>query len=313
MFVRWRTGRADGGAELAGVLGESAASRHRCPARLHAEVLGWRLPAPLSRAVAFVDGSSFLVCGGLLDGDRSTAQVMQVSPAGGIVRPVGTLALAVHDAAGATLAGQRLVVGGGGAHEVATVQTCPTSGRGRTIGQLPTPSSDLVTVTSAAHSAYVVGGYDGQTAQANVLATADGVRFRVAGRLRVGVRYAAAVLGPSVLWVLGGDVARRATATVQRVDLRTGAVSVGPSLPMPLSHASVIYLGGAPYLVGGRTRDGAATATVWRIDPATGRLTRAGQLPAPVADAAAVSFGDTAYLIGGEGSRRVATVVRLRF
>jgi hypothetical protein len=137
------------------------------------------------------------------------------------------------------------------------------------------------------------------------------VHFRVFAHLRVAVRYAAAVLGPDALWVFGGDVNRRATANVQRVDLRTGTVTSAASLPSALAHASVVVIDGVPYLAGGRTSSGAATATIWRVDPRSGAVHRAGVLPAAVSDAGAVSRGATAFLIGGEDASRRSTVIEL--
>jgi hypothetical protein len=278
---------------------------------LDVHLLSLHLPEALSRSVVFDDGHSLLVCGGLTNGDHSVAQIWRVTPSTESVRAVGTLDVAVHDAAGALVSGRRVVIGGGGAHEVDVVQTCPTAGAGRAVGRLPTPSSDLVTAATSART-YVVGGYDGTRAQNAVLATDDGVHFRVLGHLRVGVRYAAAVVGPDALWVFGGDVNRRPTAMVQRVDLHTGAVTVATSMPGALSHASVVELDGVVYLAGGRTASGAATATIWRVDTRTGTVRRAGELPAAFSDAGAASAGATAYLIGGEGAQRWTTVVELR-
>jgi len=278
---------------------------------LTAQVLPVHVPVPLSRSVVFADGGSLLVCGGLTNGDHSAGRVWRLTPSNRSVRAVGTLAVAVHDASGAVVSGQRVVFGGGAAHEVDVVQTCPTTGSGHTVGRLPAPSSDLVSAASSAQ-AYLVGGYDGTRAETAVLATTDGVHFRVLAHLRVGVRYAAAVLGPDALWVYGGDVDKRATSTVQRVDLRTAVVTLPARMPDALSHASVVVVDGVPYLAGGRMRSGAATATIWRVDLRTGALRRAGALPAPVSDAGAASTGATAYLIGGEAAQRRTTVVELR-
>jgi hypothetical protein len=278
---------------------------------LVAQVLSMRLPGPLSRSVVFADGRSLLICGGLANGDRSVSQVLRATPSDGAIAPVGALTVAVHDAAGAVLSGRRVVVGGGAAHEVNVVQTCPTAGLGHAVGRLPVPSSDLVTAESE-QRAYAVGGYDGTRAETAVLATTDGVHFHLLGHLEVGVRYAAAVIGPDALWVFGGDVNRRATATVQRVNLSNGKVTRARPLPSALSHASVVVVDGVPYLAGGRTSSGAASSTIWQVDARTGVLTRVGRLPEALSDAGAASLGSVGYLVGGENSGRLTTVVQLR-
>jgi hypothetical protein len=77
------------------------------------------------------------------------------------------------------------------------------------------------------------------------------------------------------------------------------------TLQFAVAHAALASLGGALYLVGGRSSAGAGLSTVLRIDPTTGRVSRAGRLPRPLQDPAAVTVGSTIAVLGGSGSRAV--------
>jgi hypothetical protein len=269
--------------------------------------------------VVFAAGSRLLVAGGLLDGDVSTAQVLTVDPSSGAVRRTGSLASAVHDAAGAEVAGERLVIGGGAATTIGTVQSLGSGGGpARVVGALPTPRSDL-TAAVGGKVGYVVGGYDGTGLPAAVLATTDGQHFHSVATLPVPVRYAATAIAGGALWVVGGrsDAAGNSvTAAVQRVDLATGRASVVARLPHPLSDAVAVTVDGAVLVCGG-DRDGTtATAEVLRLDTSTGHVRSAGRLAYPVADAGATVLGpagsQVAYLLGGEAAVRTARVQSLR-
>jgi len=111
--------------------------------------------------------------------------------------------------------------------------------------------------------------------------------------------------------VFGGQRGGHAVDTSQRLDPASGRPSVAGQLPVPLSEAAAVTLGGTIYLLGGRTQGG-PTAAIWRFDPLTGATSRAGSLPYAVADAGVALIGDTAYLVGGEGSRTVDSTVIVR-
>ena len=87
------------------------------------------------------------------------------------------------------LGGRLLVLGGGTATSVPTVQAFSPGTQAAVVGQLTRARSDSNGV-SAGPVGYVVGGYDGTTVDPQVLATTDGRHFRVVARLPVPVRYA---------------------------------------------------------------------------------------------------------------------------
>ncbi|MEA2620959.1 MAG: hypothetical protein QOC97_1732, partial [Chloroflexota bacterium] len=68
-------------------------------------VLKWHLDTALSRAVAFADGGTIVVAGGLTAAG-TTGVVRQIDPATGRVSRSGTLIRSVHDAAGAVVGGR---------------------------------------------------------------------------------------------------------------------------------------------------------------------------------------------------------------
>ena len=235
-----------------------------------------------------------------------------LDPVTGATRAAGRLAQATHDAAGLLLGGRAFVLGGGTASSVATVQALVPGGQAAVTGALSQARSDSTGV-SAGPVGYVVGGYDGTRWNPRVLATRDGQHFRVAARLAVPVRYAAAAVAGGRIWVFGGQTAAGPTDVIQRIDPATGAAAVAGHLPRPVQGATVIGLQGRIYLAGGVTAQG-TSATVYRFDPVTARVSVAGELPVPVGYAGEAATGGDGYLVGGEDHGRpvpAVTVFRL--
>ena len=109
-----------------------------------------------------------------------------------------------HDSAGATLAGRALVFGGGTAAPSAEVQRFVTGGRVLSSGSLPEARADAAAVTIGAR-AFVIGGYDGSSLDAEVLSTTDGLHFSPVAALPVPVRYPAAAVLDGRIYVFGGE------------------------------------------------------------------------------------------------------------
>ena len=290
-----------------------AASPTRRPVRLRVGRTRWRLPEPVAReaVVPGADGTSVVVAGGLLAGDRSTGRAYSLDLRRGAVTSLPDLGTAVHDTAGVRLAGQTLVLGGGNASEQSVVQSVRRGGA-RVRGHLPGARSDLSAVR-VRDRALVVGGYDGLSpALPGVLSSRDGRRWRTVARLPVPVRYAAVVATGATVWVFGGERNGAMVDVVQRVDPATGAARVVAHLPRPLGHAAALLLGDHVLVAGGRTSADRLTSRLWWFDPGSGRFTRAGRLPRPLADSAAFTVGTTGYLVGGETPAFSDRVLRLR-
>lgn len=277
-------------------------------AHVTATLASFRLPTPVSRAVAFPDGTSVLVCGGLTPAGTTAAVVLVDLGKGSALRR-GTLAAPVHDAAGATLGGSMFVFGGGQAVAEAAVQRMSAAGSSSVIGRLPVARADEAAVT-VDNEMVVLGGALNSVLDRSVLATTDGVSFRTIATLAVGVRYAAVAALDGTVYLFGGAGSGGDVATVQAIDVATGTVQRLVDLPRTMSHATAIVLDGRIVLAGGR-HAGKALDTILAFDPATGRTMEVGRLPEAMSDAAGTVIGSTAYLLGGEAGGPLDTVVLL--
>lgn len=262
----------------------------------------WNLPSAVSRPAAVTEGSSILLLGGLTTGDVSTAAVYRLDPSKGSGALAGHLERVVHDAAGGSIGGQAIVFGGGSSSTTALVQSWST-GTAMEVASLPRPRSDLA-ATSIGDTTFLVGGFDGTTIDPVVLATSTGKSFVAAGSLAQPVRYPAVAAAAGAIWVIGGvtgtsEGSTEDTDVIQRIDGRTGQVSVVGHLPMALAHAAAIDVNGQLLVAGGRV--GATPSDqVFRVDTSTGGVMPVGTLPEPRSDAGSAVIGDTAYLLGGE-------------
>ena len=274
------------------------------------------LPRGSARAVLVADAGGLLLLGGLDASKNTTAEILRIDPAAGTVADGGTLAVPVHDAAGATVAGRPTVFGGGNSSETAAVQAVAAGGRVEQIGRLPVPRSDLAAATVGGR-VFLVGGYDGARVRATTISTSDGVAFQVLGDLPTPVRYAAvAPLGREV-YVIGGTTtgtAAGAVRAVQALDTTTGAVRTVGDLPFALTDAVAAPLGGHVYVMGGLV-GGVPSNQVWRLDPPATpgpvALVPVATLPVPLADAAVAVDHGVAYLAGGESPALSSAVFRV--
>jgi N-acetylneuraminic acid mutarotase len=203
-----------------------------------------------------------------------------------------------------------LVLGGGGAGELSSVESAAAGRRWHVIAHLPGPRSDLLTVTVPG-GLLVVGGYDGTRSSREVLRSHDGRHFVRVGQLRQGVRYAAAVRVGGSVWVFGGEDRQKELRTVQRINTATGSVTVEARLPRALGHSAAAVMGSRILLMGGRTGPHRVTDQMLWFDPESKRFSRAGRLPYPVADAGLLTTGSTAYLMGGETPNFTDRVMRI--
>jgi outer membrane protein assembly factor BamB len=268
--------------------------------RLEALQAPWPLAAPVSRAAAIGDGSGVLIAGGLDANQQSSSGVFRLDPGRGVLTKTGTLALPTHDAAIASIGGRTLVFGGGAQTTVDAVQSLPASGPATIVGHLPQPRSDLGAIRVGA-AVYLIGGYDGRAPTRDVLATNDGVTFRVVAQLPIGVRYPALGAVQNVIYVFGGESAGSPSTVVQAIDLRTGRARVVAHLPAPRTEASAFSIAGALFVAGGRT-PGGPSSEILRFDPKQAKFAVAGALPAAVADMAVAVVANRAYLVGGEAA-----------
>jgi hypothetical protein len=269
------------------------------PHRASASVARWRLPVASARqAVIPVGHGSVVLAGGLVAGDRSTDEALEIDLATGRTARLPSLAVPVHDVAGGLLRGSPAVVGGGNAAEQDVVQVL-TAHAWHVTGHLPTARSDL-SIVQRGRRPLVIGGYDGTRVPTEILALAGNGSSLPAGHLVSGVRYAATAVSGRTAYVFGGEVLGRELDTVQGVDLATGHSRVVARLPVPLGHAMAATVGSRVLLMGGRVSPDRQTAAMWWFDPATARFAPAGRLPVALSDAAVTAYGHRIWLLGGE-------------
>ncbi len=297
-------------------------------AAVESGVLPWSLSAPISRELVLPGaGSALVIAGGLSAGQSSASGVFSLDTVTGTLSALGALPSAVHDAAGASVGGHDLVLGGGSPTTTAGVEAfaAPVGASGKVspivAGQLPQPRSDAVGVTIGT-TAYVVGGYDGTNPDANVLATTDGQHFTTVATLAVPVRYPAAAAFGGAIYVFGGQAVTGASAgqavdSIQRIDPATHQVSVVGHLPGPLAGAMAAVLGGQIYVAGGAAQTGAtaspgpASTAIWAFDPAKGTMLNAGNLIVPTSYAGIAVVGSRAWIVGGESSGALTASVQM--
>lgn len=264
------------------------------------------LSSPLSRSVAFAVNGKILLAGGFT-GSGTTGALQLLDPAGGSVTTVGKLKHALHDAAGGMIGDRLLVIGGGDQVAGVWVQGVATDGTASVVGALPRARADLGAAVVGDQLIVVGGGASGNVDR-QVLATTDGVTFRVIATLLQGVRYPGVAAMDGKLYVIGGQVGAGDTAQVQIVDVANGTLSVGTPLAGPISEATAFVVGGAILVMGGR-HGRKASSLIQRIDPSSGSVTTVGQLPYKVSDATGVVVDGTGYLIGGESKNVLDTII----
>ncbi len=312
----------------------------------------YQLPGGIAGAVGIARGAVLMIAGGSSLAQPATRVVTGLDPVTGRTWPAGRLAIPVHNAAGAMLTGRPVIFGGTTRPDLPAVQAVPATqdvsisqaapsvqgvsavqggsalqgvaDRAAALGALPSARSGLAAVTVAG-TAYLLGGCNGGSFAADVLATRDGRTFRTVTRLPVPVCQAATAAVGNRVWLFGGRTTAGTTDVIQQVDLASGTARVAGHLPYRLAGAAGFALHGMIYVAGGSTAP--ATAPSWarpasaapasdavlRYEPGNGHLRVAARLPVPVAGAAAAVIGDTAYLIGGaDRTGPVPTVVTVR-
>ena len=285
---------------------------------IEAGLLPWQLAAPISREVVLpAPTNQLLIAGGLDSAGASVPGIFTLGTSNGRLTLVGDLSVPTHDAAGVVIGRQALVFGGGTTGPSSTAQRFEVSGTVEPSGSLPAARADAAAATIGG-TAFVVGGYDGPELDAEVLATTDGLHYANVARLAVAVRYPAVATLDGKIYVFGGQASNgEPVRDVQAVDPGSHKVLIVGQLPVPLSGAVAVDLGGTVYLAGGDSPAGPSlrpTASIYAFDVRSHSFLRAGSLPVAVSNAGAAVLGQNAWIVGGEvaGSTPTATVQVLR-
>lgn len=266
---------------------------------LSVHAAGYRLAAPVERAVAVGASGVVYIAGGLDTSGTSVSGVFQLDPGTGKLTQTGNLPQPVHDAAGSIVGGKLAVFGGGSSVGTDLVQTFnPATDRASITGHLPVALSDLAAATVGG-TPYLVGGYDGSQPRREIYATTDGRTFQIVARMPVGLRYPAVTAVGSTIVIAGGETAGGLSDAVYAFDTAGGNVRTLGHLPAPVAHAAAFTLGRLAFVAGGRNRAGRAVASTVVIDPRSGSVHAATPLPQPVADVAVAGTTASTLLIGG--------------
>jgi hypothetical protein len=276
---------------------------------IQSRTAGYRLPAPVQRAVAVGSGSGIIIAGGLDAAGASTNGVFRLDPSSGSLKRLGTVPEPFHDAAAGLIGGRLFVFGGGSSHSSSSVQSFDlTAPKGSIVAHLPRPISDVAAATVAG-TTYLVGGYDDHSPRAEIYATTDGTHFRLAGRLPHGLRYPAVAASSGRLVIAGGNLASGApSSAIYAFDPGSGQVRALGRLATATAHASAVTLGGSVYVVGGVDASGRLVSSGTRVDVAAKKVEQVA-LKVPVADAAVAQVGSRAFLLGGRRNGRAVADV----
>ncbi|MCL4448097.1 MAG: hypothetical protein M1483_00290 [Actinobacteria bacterium] len=304
--------------------------KHFAVPPLKSTVLTWSLHAPLSRAVVLQTGQlssrggQLTIFGGLTANDTSANGIYTLNTTDGYLTYVGSLIGPLHDAAGVTLQGEQIIFGGGTSSSTAAVQAVTVSNNASTtkskvIGQLPQPRSDLGAAVIS-NTAYIIGGYNGTTADATVLSTTNGTTFKNFAPLQVPVRYAALAALNHKIYVFGGQtMSGDPVGVIQEINPSNGTVTIVGQLPKPVTGASAVVLNKVLYIVGGEAAGAEATvtnpltpvSTILAFNPASNTVITAGNLQVPVSHAGVIAFAGHIWVIGGENSIGPVSTVQM--
>ena len=302
-------------------------------------LLPWALQVPLSRMAVYPgqDANHLLIAGGLTLSGTSTSGIYRLNITNGNLTHEGDLTNQVHDAASSLINNQYGIFGGGTSNSVNTTQIFSASGSVTGGGVLPQSRSDAA-ATKVGNTTYIIGGYNGSTADPEVLTTTNGQQFSNYGTLPVPVRYAAVVAVGTGIYIFGGMATSgnnlgSPVRTVQFINTQTHSISILRwQLPVPLEGASAFILNNEVFVAGGLStvaetiQLGVGTTqvpgvpiqnnsltqnTIWAVNETQGKFLYAGKLELPVAYAGTAVIGAREWLIGGEYNGQAVSTVQM--
>jgi YVTN family beta-propeller protein len=228
-----------------------------------------------------------------------------------IERATGALPAPGQDAAGASAAGQAILLGGLTAADTssdAIVAARPSAAH--VIGQLPSARHDTAAV-AIGRFVYLFGGGNG-VSQLDEIVRVDPVtgRATVVGHLPAASSDSSAAEVGGTAYIVGGYTGTSWLDTI--VAWRPGSSArVVAHLPDALRYAAVGAAQGRIVIAGGSLENGTASRAVLDYRPAGNRVTRLGLLPLPTTHAAAAELGSAVYVIGGRGASPGTATARI--
>ena len=193
------------------------------------------LPAAVQLPAVAPGATGALSVGGLDDSDSSVASVVQIDASS--ARMVGTLPLALHDAAAARVGSATYLFGGGEPGGTSAAIFRVGAAGVQRAGQLPVGASDIAAATIAG-TAYVVGGYTVTAPLRTIVAFKPGTATRVVGMLPRSLRYAAVAAVDGRVLIAGGTSGTTAERAILSFDPQSGSVRQIGLLPQATTHAA---------------------------------------------------------------------------
>jgi hypothetical protein len=324
----------------------SSATHHAATVTVTATSEPWMLAAALAGEVLLPGSTGQLVImGGATSGDLLADGIFALNTANGSLTQLGDLTSDLDDAAGADVDGKPTAFGGATPAVGDTIQAyTPTPATPTKVtpaivtGMLPEPRSAAGSA-EVGSTVYLVGGFDGSSADPTVIESTNGQTFTTVATLPVAVRSAAVAVVGTKLFVFGGVALSgpeqgKPIDTIQAVNLATRKASVAGRLPAPIAGAAAGVVGNVVVIAGGDnqpaattktatttttadnsgntgdTGTGAAIATdngttgssntIWTFTPKGAKVSVAGQLPVAVSYGGATVVGTTMWIVGGD-------------
>lgn len=324
----------------------STAPDHATTVMVTAAAEPWMLAAALAGEVLLPGSTGQLVImGGATSGDLLADGIFALNTTNGSLTQLGDVSSDLDDAAGAIVGGKPTAFGGATPGVVNTIQayapsaTNPAKLSPATVtGTLPEPRS-AAGIAVVGSNVYLVGGFDGTSADPTVIESNNGQTFMTVATLPVPVRSAAVAVVGTKLFVFGGVAMSgpdtgKPIDTIQVVNLAKGKASVAGRLPAPVAGAAAGVVGDVVVIAGGDNQPAATTktttttttagnsgntgttgtgatiathngttassTTIWSFTPKGAKVSVVGQLPVAVSYSGVTVVGTTMWLVGGD-------------
>lgn len=169
----------------------------------------------------------------------------------------------------------------------------------------PTPRVHAALASFGGDQLFLLGGRAGSNIELDVVERYDCAAAAWSGatqgvpRMRAPRASLGAAAVGDTLFAVGGQAGRETFASVDVLDLHTGAWTAAPPMAAPRKYGAVAALRGCVVAVGGMNAARERTCLAEALDPREGRWRALAPLPAPRSSAAAAVAAGCLYLAGG--------------
>jgi N-acetylneuraminic acid mutarotase len=281
--------------------------------KIKASVIG-NLKSPLSRESCVTQANNqVILAGGVNEYDQSTNLIFSFNPLNLNFSTLGYLKLPTHDAAAGYFPNNVFVYGGGSFSIYNTIEQLNLlNGRVTIAGVLNQPRADLTSI-KVNNYLYLIGGYNQNAYQAQILVSSNGTSFSQVGLLPVPVRYGAVAYSKGLIYVFGGiGISGAQVNVIQAFDIKSGTTKVIGYLPVPLSGAYAGSFNNTVFLTGGITQN-SANQIIWELK--NNKLVPQSNLPTQSAYGCMAQMGSSFYIFGGENfyGKPLNNIIKINF